>query len=278
MTDFAERLAKVRKQIEEDRFGQVPLLRDQQFTNADVEAAAYVTSTQLHNWVSRGWIQLSGANPGKGRRRLYSGGDTIHVAIAAALQPFGLLQDVGVQIINRTRQIISRAEFLLAGAVPYGHALAIVRQPDDDDWLYIPLYAGQPEPDSPLPSCVLLDVDRIIVETLENLLLIVDGKPVQARVFPPKKTDQEAADEFLEFTGQAYRDETGKRVWRGLTPEESEELEGLIERQTDYRSKDGPRPEFEETERYLELEQRNSYAAMQYNADRRQKRAAGEAA
>tara|TARA_R110002072_G_scaffold138109_5_gene281203 strand:+ start:32429 stop:33256 length:828 start_codon:yes stop_codon:yes gene_type:complete len=272
MEEFEARLAKIREQIDPDHFFRVPLLDDPQFTNADAEACSYVSATQLHNWVSRGWVRLTHANPGKGKRRLYTGKDIIAVAVAAALQPFGMVQ-VAEQL-NRVHIISGRVHRLMhEQSCPYGYAMAIVMEPDGSDWLYIPLSPETPETEIPVPACVVLDVDRLIVETVENLLRVIDGQEIPPRLMPKKQTPEEAEDEFLDFLGRAYRDDQGNRIYRGLTLEESIEFQALSDNKKDYRLNDGPRPEEDENDRYLELSDRVDRAARDYNAQRRRSEA-----
>jgi hypothetical protein len=264
MADLTARINSLRAELEFIPPMRLSLLDDATFSNSDVEAACYVTPTQLHNWVSRGWIRLTAANPGRGRKRLYTGRDAIAVATAAALQPFGMMQ-VAEQLV-RVNQIEGRALNLLTA--PYlepGFALAIVPSPEGDDWLYVPLSSESPEPVFPAPGFVVLEIDRLIVETLENLLLAKAGEPIPERPFPKKRTPTESEDEFLEFTGKAYRDEQGRRIYRGLTVEESAEYDRLINvnmlsrmSDTDIDMSD------EESDRYLEYCDRNERARLEH--------------
>jgi len=265
MADLVARINALREQVEMNHWHQVPLLEEAQFTNGDVEAACYVSATQLHNWVSRGWIKLSAAKPGKGRRRLYTGRDAIAVAVAAALQPFGMMQ-VADQLL-RLNQITGRAERMLTDPHfdPY-YALAIVPQPETEDFLYIPITPTTGEPQSPTPACVVLEVDRVIVETLENLLLLMDDKPVPARQWPKKQTFEESEDEFLAFTGAAYRDDQGRRIYRGLSAEESADWDDLkIRDLADRASVEGARGlSEEESDRSQAYWKRNELARFEW--------------
>ncbi len=274
MLELETRIGMLREQVEINGWRGVALLDEAQFTNGDIESACYVTPTQLHNWVSRGWIKLSAATPGKGRRRLYSGQDAIAIAVAAALQPFGMMQ-VADQLV-RMNQVNGRALRLLTDPLfePY-YALAIVPEPGGDDWLYIPMTPRSGEPQSPTPSFVLLDVDRLIVETLENVLLVMDGKSVPARNFPKKPTFEEGEDEFLAFTGGAYRDDEGRRVYRGLTVEESFDWDDLKNRNLAARVSDEVAElTHEESGRSVEYFRRNELARLNWLRDTAEQRQA----
>jgi hypothetical protein len=80
-----------------------PILDLPQFTRQNVIDVTGTAAHQLHNWVARKWLTLSGEqNPGKGKRRLYNGCDVITVAFGLELQPFGMMQ-VAEQL-SRTQQ------------------------------------------------------------------------------------------------------------------------------------------------------------------------------
>jgi hypothetical protein len=226
MADLTERLGKLRDYAVHDHFHNIALIDESQFTNPDIEAATFVSSTQLHNWVSRDWIKLSGGNPGRGKRRLYTGMDAVAVAVAAALQPFGMMQ-VADQLI-RMNQIPGRTLRLLTDptCIP-DYGLGIVPFPEQNDWLYIPMGTEAAETELPSYSLVVLDVDTLIVETLERIVCILEGKPIAPRVLPKRPTQQETEDQALEFFGAAYRDAEGNRIYRGLTADESKDWDDL---------------------------------------------------
>ena len=264
MIDYASRINALRAKAEWTPPLKVSLLDDPIFTNSDVEAACYVTATQLHNWVSRGWIRLTAANPGRGRRRLYTGSDAIAVAVAASLQPFGMMQ-VAEQLV-RVHWVGARARNILTSPqLDPGLALAIVPMPDGTDWLYIQITADKPEPSIPVPGRVVLDLDRLIVETLEKLLLAKAGEQVPQRPFPKTPTPTESEDEFLESTGAAYRDELGRRIYRGLTVEESAAYEALLKRDLHNRmSGNGEHLSPEERARKREFQEHNERARFEH--------------
>jgi hypothetical protein len=262
MSDLSERLETLRQHVEPTAFLRIALIDDPQFTNADIEKACYVTATQLHNWVSRGWLRLTSATPGKGRRRLYTGRDAVAVALAAALQPFGMMQVA--QHMIEARGIPHRAYLLLRGGAIPNNVVAITPTPEGDDWLFTQLGPETKPADLPCPGFVALEVDRLIIETLENLVRLLNDQEVPARSFPKKPTPEETEDEYLAFTGQAYRDEQGRRIFRGLTLEESAEFERL----TDYEQRE-MMDRVESTERYTLLAEKNNRATAEYNDTRR---------
>ncbi len=90
---LTHRIVRLRQRAKGDSHMRERLLGGSRFTRQNVIDVTGVAQHQLHNWVSRNWLTLSGEqNPGKGRRRLYAGSDAINVAFGLELQPFGLMQ------------------------------------------------------------------------------------------------------------------------------------------------------------------------------------------
>lgn len=261
MADLTERLKKLREFAVLDHFNHIALIDELQFTNSDIEAATFVSPTQLHNWVSREWIKLSGGNPGRGKRRLYSGMDAVAIAVAAALQPFSMMQ-VAEQLL-RMNQIAARTQRLLTDptCIP-DYALAIVPYPEVDDWLYIALGSESQSTDEPdTYGFVVLTVDSLIVETLERIVCILEGQPITPRALPERKTQQQVEDESLEFFGAAFRDDNGNRIYRGLTLEESKDYDVLrVRGLTEHL-------EFDELARSNDYFRRNERARHEYLAE-----------
>jgi hypothetical protein len=260
MSDLSARLETLRQHADVGPLARIDLIDHAQFTNSDVEAACHVSATQLHNWVSRGWIKLASATPGRGRRRLYSGKDAVAVAIAAALQPFGMMQIA--EQMNREMRIPDRAYQLLIGLNKPDYVLAITPDPEGDDWLYTAITPKTTPADLPCPGFVLLEVDRLIIETLENLVRILNDEKVEPRKFPKKPTPEESEDEYLAEMGMAYRDEEGRRIFRGLTVEESVEYQAFKEGDRSFRF------DPDKQQRYYDLQEKNEIARNEYNATR----------
>lgn len=154
------------------------LLQVARFTRRDVADVTGVADHQLHNWVSRKWLTLSGEqSPGKGRRRLFTGSDALTIAFGLELQPFGLMQVA--DLLSRTQQMPKRAyRMLLDPTFTCGRAIAIVPSPEGDGWLYVPYGPGTARLGHDFRAAVIVDVDRLILETLERLLTVLQsGKP-----------------------------------------------------------------------------------------------------
>lgn len=152
-----------------------------QFTKKNVLDVTGTAAHQLHNWVARKWLTLSGEqSPGKGKRRLYNGCDVITVAFGLELQPFGMMQ-VAEQL-SRTRQLSTRAyRMLLDPQFECGRALAIVPSGQQEGWDYVVYGPGTARSGHDFRAALIIDADRLILETLERLSLIVSGQSLPAR-------------------------------------------------------------------------------------------------
>ena len=176
---LAYRIAAVRKHAGVS--SRPAILEDGLFTRRNVMDASGAAAHQLHNWVARGWLTLSGdQNPGRGRRRLYSGCDVIAVALGLELQPFGMMQ-VAEQVA-RSQQISARAYRMLQDpSFESGRALAIVPSGELNGWSYIVFGPGTARAGHDFRAAVIIDVDRMILETLERLTLNVRGEHLPLR-------------------------------------------------------------------------------------------------
>jgi len=145
------------------------------FTRQDVAAITGVADHQLHNWISRRWLTLSGEqNPGKGRRRHFTGGDILTIAFGLELQPFGMMQVA--DLLSRTQQMPKRAyRMLFDPAFTCGRAVAVVPSPEGEGWLYVPYGPGTARLGHDFRAAVIVDVDRLILETLERMAAVANG-------------------------------------------------------------------------------------------------------
>ena len=175
------RIARLRESAGAGTSTRPPILDLAQFTKQHVIDVTGVAGHQLHNWVARSWLALAGEqNPGKGKRRLYSGCDVITVAFGLELQPFGLMQVADE--LSRTQKISGRAyRMLLDPAFDFGRAMAIVPSAEQDGWSYVSFGPGTARSGHDFTAAVIIDVDRLILETLERLLQIVRGEHVSPR-------------------------------------------------------------------------------------------------
>lgn len=157
------------------------ILTEALFTRQNVLDVTGAVAHQLHNWVARGWLTLSGEqNPGRGRKRLYSGCDVISVAFGLELQPFGMMQ-VADQL-SRSQHISARAYRMLQDpAFESGRALAIIPSSELNGWSYVAFGPGTARAGHDFRAAVIIDVDRMILETLERLTLVMRGERISPR-------------------------------------------------------------------------------------------------
>lgn len=221
MIDLRTRLEALRERLAfPEPASSCDLLDVPQFTNLNVQAIAEVTQTQLHNWTSRGWINLSGdANPGKGRRRFYTGADVLAVRLAAEMAPFGMIQ-VAKQVHQTTGWLNHRAvELVCAAPVDLGRKLFVIMH--ETDWQYVHEISALPEA---CPIYLTVELDVLILQTLERLTCVVEEEELAPLGKPPPPSPKDLLAENEEFYGVWSIDIEGRRVRSGLTFEETEEF------------------------------------------------------
>ena len=172
---LTHRIIRLRQLSSSDSLMREQLLDKSRFTRRHVIEITGVAHHQLHNWVSRKWLTLTGEqNPGKGRRRLYAGSDVINVAFGLELQPFGMMQVA--DLLARSQQITKRAyRMLLDPDFESGRAYAVVPS-GEGDWRYVAFGPGTARSGHDFAAAVIVDLDRIILETLEGLVALVFGQ------------------------------------------------------------------------------------------------------
>ena len=172
---LANRVADLRTAIGDD-VATRGILELHQFTRQEVTAITGVADHQLHNWVSRNWLKLSGdQNPGKGKRRLFAGSDILTIAFGLELQRFGMMQVA--DMLLRTHQMSKRAyRMLFDPDFSCGRAMAVVPSSEKEDWSYVPYGPGTARDGHDFRSAVIVDVDRLILETLEQIVSVMGGR------------------------------------------------------------------------------------------------------
>ena len=206
---LTHRIVRLRQLAKGDSHMRERLLGESRFTRQNVIDVTGVAQHQLHNWVSRNWLTLSGEqNPGKGRRRLYAGSDVINVAFGLELQPFGLMQVA--DRLARTQQVTRRAYGMLLDAkFESGRAFAIVPN-GEGDWRYVAFGPGTARSGHDFCAAVIVDLDRIILETLERLMSLAKGEQL-APTRPDRGagTDREATDNAQVWSGELIAEDIG---------------------------------------------------------------------
>ena len=180
---LTHRIIRLRQLASGDSTSLEHVLDQPHFTKKDVIDVTGVADHQLHNWVARKWLTLSGVqDPGKGNRRLYSGCDVVNVALALQLQPFGMMQVA--DRLSQTHKASNRAGQMLRDPLfKYGQAYAVVPS-GTGEWHYVPFGAGSASSGHDFRAAVIVDADRIILETLERLAGLLQGSIEQSSEMP----------------------------------------------------------------------------------------------
>jgi hypothetical protein len=194
------------------------ILSADQFSRRDVIELTGLTDSQLKNTLDRDLVQLTSRhNPGSGRRRMFTGGDILKIVVAHTMSAIGFPMKWSYLIANDVER---RASNSLIGAAKLD-GLKVASYPQEDgDWARVEIRPGDPDP-APLPIAYqILEVDRIINETLAKLRALIAEQPVPSFKVP----DIKAADPFSpenDFFKRWDADAQGRRVLVGLSFEET---------------------------------------------------------
>lgn len=152
------------------------ILDEPQFVVADVCKITGTTPKAIEHFVDpkRGMVRLMGdwVNPGTGKRRRFTGEQALMIAAAYAVSRVGFPQRWSVELAN---QVARRATGRITGLAQNTHMTILTYPLKSGDWAFEAVYR-ETETEPKLPLAVLaLDVDRLIDETLSQLLAIVNG-------------------------------------------------------------------------------------------------------
>jgi len=199
---LADRVSKLRALVSGEQAHSI--LELPRFTRQDVTGIVGVSDHQLHNWVSRKWLTLSGEqNPGKGRKRLFTGSDVLTIAFGLELQPFGMIQVA--DLLSRTQQMSKRAyRMLFDPAFTCGRAVAVVPSPEGKGWLYVPYGPGTARQGHDFKAAVIVDVDRLTLETLERLVAAGGGMPFDPAIDEDMNVQRWSGEVIDEDFGDDY--------------------------------------------------------------------------
>lgn len=196
-----------------------------QFTVTDVCALTGATPKAIEHFVdpSRNMVRLvtREANPGKGRRRLFTGGQVLMIKAAYVMNSLGFPQKFSATM---AQQVLFRATGLTNGLATQTKMHLISYPMASGDWAAIPLYAetGQ-EPQLPV-AVQVLDVDRLVNETRSQLEAIIDGNEIPTFKVMEIQPEPNPYGPVANFFRSWEKDELGRWKYVGLTWEESEEL------------------------------------------------------
>lgn len=255
------------------------ILDEPQFTVNDARDVVGASPKAIEHMLdpAKGRIRLSGrtANPGKGKRRMLTGEDILKLAAAHAMGEIGFPHRWSVVL---TDQIATRASARIIG-IAQGDRMAFATYPGKNgDWAFTPLFQDQKE-EPRLPLAVqILDVDRLIDETLAKLVAIVDDQPIPDFSVPDIKVEDPYSPE-TDFFGRWTKDSAGNQCLVGLTFEETTEYSDHTEKRSTRGDDEFPWDSIEEMHaekaRYLELHDKHELARQRRLAEEMVQRATG---
>ncbi|WP_143152131.1 hypothetical protein [Donghicola eburneus] len=197
-----------------------------QFLVADVCKITGATPKALEHFVNpkRGLVRLTGphANPGTGRRRVFTGGQVLMIAAAYAMTRIGFPQRFSRLLADDVER---RAHWrnLPGGNLQTGMMLATYPTQDGEDWTVIRLFNEMGE-EPKLPVAVhLLDVDRLIDQVKMQLEAIINDEDVPDFSVPDPKPEP---NWYGPNGGNRSweKSNSGRWVYVGLTEDETDEL------------------------------------------------------
>jgi hypothetical protein len=203
-----------------------PILYDPQFSRDDVLKVCDTSSGTLKGILDRKQVTLrSEHNPGTGRRRMFTGGDILKINTAIIASGIGFpLRWVYILADQVERRALGRLTGTsLEGCQHYG--MAFHPNKAGDDWAFVPIKDGQEA--TPLPiACQIIDVDRLIDETLAKLNAVVNDEPIPSFDIPEPKFENPYSPEH-DFFGIWTKDEQDRNCLVGLTFDETAEYQEL---------------------------------------------------
>lgn len=211
---------------QEDLFRQLTeahkILGEPRFQVSDVCAITGATPKAIEHFINpkRELVSLLGdwVNPGTGKRRRFTGAQVLKIAAAYAMSAIGFPQRWSIQL---TELVARRASSRVSGiAVQTG--MSIVTYPTrGGDWVVTPLY-NETEQAPKLPVSVqYLDVDRLIDQTLAQLVAIRDGAVMPDFSVAPPEPEPNPYGPKANFFKNWEKDASGEWRYVGLTLEES---------------------------------------------------------
>jgi hypothetical protein len=207
------------------------ILDEPQFTLADASVVVGATPKAIEHMLEpkKERVRLSGrsANPGKGKRRILTGEDVLKITAAHAMSIIGFPHRWSIHL---TDQVGIRASSRVSG-IAQGKGMRFATYPiqNGEDCAFTPVFEDQPEPPR-LPLAVqLLDVDRLIDETMAKLIAVVKDEPVPDFSVPDIKVEDPYSPE-TDFFRMWVKDDAGNNLLVGLTLEETVEYLSLQDR------------------------------------------------
>jgi hypothetical protein len=203
-----------------------PILYNPQFSRDDALKVCDISSGVLKGIIDRKQVTLrSEHNPGTGRRRMYTGGDILKINTANIANGIGFPLRWAYILAD---QVERRAAGKLTGTALENckhFGMAFYPNKAGDDWAFVAIKDGQEA--TPLPiACQVIDVDRLIDETIAKLNAIVNDEPLPSFDIPEVKQEDPYSPEN-DFFGIWTKDEEGRNCLIGLTFDETAEFQRL---------------------------------------------------
>lgn len=205
---------------EASKIWQVP-----QFTVTDVCGLTGATPKALEHFVdpSRGMVRLLGnhVNPGKGKRRMFTGGQVLMIKAAYVMNSLGFPQRFSMAM---SESVLRRAESLTFGTAVQTNMTILTYPMKNGDWAVVPIYTEtDKEPNLPL-AVQALDVDRLVSETKAQLEAIVAGEEIPNFDVPDIEPDPNPYSPASNFFRAWDKDDINRWKYVGLNWDESQEL------------------------------------------------------
>jgi hypothetical protein len=193
-----------------------------QFTVSDVCTITDATPKALEHFVdpNRGMVRLLGnhVNPGKGKRRMFSGGQVLMIKAAFLMNRLGFPQKFSVAM---SEDVLRRARALTIGLSLQTDMQIITYPMSNGDWAVVPVYA-ETETVRPLPVAVqVLDVDRFVAETKAQLEAIVQGVDLPDFTVPDRMPEPNWYSPATNGNRDWEKDVSGAWRYVGLTLDET---------------------------------------------------------
>ncbi|QCO56954.1 hypothetical protein EOK75_14230 (plasmid) [Pseudorhodobacter turbinis] len=198
------------------------ILGEPQFLVPDVCKITGATPKAIEHFVDpkRGMVHLMGdwVNPGTGKRRRFTGEQVLMIAAAYAVSRVGFPQRWSIQLAE---QVANRAKGRINGLAVNTHMTLLNYPMQNGDWAFKAIYAETvEEPILPL-SVLALDVDRLIDETLTQLMAIVNGEEIPDFTIPDPEPEPSPYSPKSNFFKNWEKGESGEWHYVGLTLEET---------------------------------------------------------
>jgi hypothetical protein len=206
-------------------FDATDILDTPQFTSEDVCRVVEITAKQLEHAIdpARSVIRVSPQSRQRrqGRRRMFTGGDVLKVAVLFATNATGFPMRFAATMAD---QVESRAGARLVG-FDMTPGLIWLTWPfkDGSDWNLVPVWEGRQDPPHTPASFLVIEVDRLIDETLAKLKAVVEGEPIPDFSIPDHEPEPSSLSPENDFFLRWAKDDQGRDVLVGLTFEETQE-------------------------------------------------------